>query len=143
MITTELRPFHLNVALEFLSRNPCLPDRSGLSVAGLAGQREGLSQREVLAYIWRTFGQIGHIRHMEDLQNVSNRTLDTTGLTCPIPILKAKKALADLAQGATLEILATDPAAPKDFVAFCKATGNVLVETTEQAGTYRIVIQKA
>lgn len=70
------------------------------------------------------------------------RTLDTSGLTCPIPILKAKKALADMAAGDTLEVLATDPAAPKDFVAFCAATGNELAESTEQNGLYRLLIRR-
>ncbi|HMN37899.1 MAG TPA: sulfurtransferase TusA family protein [Hyphomicrobium sp.] len=74
---------------------------------------------------------------------MADRSLDTTGLTCPIPILKAKKALADMAQGSVLEILATDPAAPKDFMAFCKATGHTLVDSREQDGAYRFLIQRA
>jgi len=57
--------------------------------------------------------------------------------------LKAKKALADMAQGSVLEILATDPAAPKDFMAFCKATGHTLVDSREQDGAYRFLIQRA
>ena len=71
----------------------------------------------------------------------SGHTLDTSGLTCPIPILKAKKALASLPVGSTLEILATDPAAPKDFEAFCRATGHVLVESSERGGLYRFLIR--
>ncbi|MGE0053240.1 MAG: sulfurtransferase TusA family protein [Hyphomicrobium sp.] len=74
---------------------------------------------------------------------MADRTLDTSGLTCPIPILKAKKALADMAQGMVLEILATDPAAPRDFVAFCKATGHTLIGTREQEGTFHVLIQRA
>lgn len=69
--------------------------------------------------------------------------LDTSGLTCPIPILKAKKALAALAPGAVLEVVATDPAAPKDFIAFCKATGNELLSSTQEAGNYRFRIRRA
>lgn len=72
-----------------------------------------------------------------------DKALDTSGLTCPIPILKAKKALADMGAGALLEVLATDPAAPKDFQAFCRATGNELLESTEAGGTYRFVIRRA
>jgi tRNA 2-thiouridine synthesizing protein A len=54
-------------------------------------------------------------------------TLDTSGLTCPLPILKARKALAVMESDAILEVLATDPAAPNDFIAFCKATGHTLL----------------
>lgn len=68
--------------------------------------------------------------------------LDTSGLTCPIPILKAKKALSGLAPGAVLEVLATDPAAPKDFVAFCKATGHELLKSAETAGTWHFLIRR-
>ena len=74
---------------------------------------------------------------------MADRSLDTSGLTCPIPILKAKKALAEMAQGTLLEIVATDPAAPKDFAAFCRATGHTLVESREDAGTYRFLIRHA
>ena len=72
----------------------------------------------------------------------SGHTLDTSGLTCPIPILKAKKALASLPVGSTLEILATDPAAPKDFEAFCRATGHVLLESRTKGATYVFVIRR-
>lgn len=73
----------------------------------------------------------------------SDRTLDTSGLTCPIPILKAKKALAEMPRGATLRVLATDPAAPNDFIAFCKATGHELVESLDVGGIYSIVLRRA
>ena len=73
----------------------------------------------------------------------ADRKLDTSGLTCPIPILKAKKVLSGMTEGATLEVLATDPAAPKDFEAFCRATGHILVASTEAAGTYTFLIQRA
>ncbi|NOT70364.1 MAG: sulfurtransferase TusA family protein [Hyphomicrobium sp.] len=69
-------------------------------------------------------------------------TLDTSGLSCPIPILKAKKALSAMAPGATLQVVATDPAAPKDFVAFCKATGNVLIESVTRGDTFVFLIQR-
>ena len=74
---------------------------------------------------------------------IADRTIDTSGLTCPIPILKAKKALAEMEAGSTLEVVATDPAAPKDFEAFCRATGNVLEQSLEDAGAYRFFIRRA
>ena len=59
---------------------------------------------------------------------MADMVLDAKGLNCPLPILRAKKALKDLATGQTLEILATDPGSVKDFEAFCRTTGNELVE---------------
>jgi TusA-related sulfurtransferase len=54
--------------------------------------------------------------------------IDTRGLSCPLPILKAKKALATLTSGQLLRVLATDPGSTRDFQAFAKQTGNELVE---------------
>lgn len=68
--------------------------------------------------------------------------LDTSGLSCPIPILKAKKALAGMTGGTTLEVLATDPAAPKDFEAFCRATGNVLVDSGSRGQAFWFLIRR-
>jgi tRNA 2-thiouridine synthesizing protein A len=70
-----------------------------------------------------------------------DKTLDTKGLACPLPILKTKKVLSEMAKGAKLEVLATDPGSVPDFKAFCESTGNILVEHSEQAGVYRFVIQ--
>jgi len=70
-------------------------------------------------------------------------TLDTKGLNCPLPILKAKKAISGLAAGDTLQVLATDPGAVKDFQAFCRATGHELLESGEDAGVYTFLIKKA
>ena len=72
-----------------------------------------------------------------------DRILDTTGLSCPIPILKTKKALVEMAAGTTLEVVATDPAAPKDFLAFCSATGNVLLDSGERGETYWFLIRRS
>jgi tRNA 2-thiouridine synthesizing protein A len=58
---------------------------------------------------------------------MADAVLDAKGLSCPLPILRAKKALKDLPTGGTLEIQATDPGSVKDFEAFCRTTGNVLV----------------
>jgi tRNA 2-thiouridine synthesizing protein A len=68
--------------------------------------------------------------------------LDAKGLLCPLPVLKARKALKALAQGDTLEVLATDPGAVKDFVAFCRTTRHELVESTDDSGIFRFVIRK-
>lgn len=68
-------------------------------------------------------------------------TLDVKGLNCPMPILKAKKAIRDVPANGTLEVLATDPGAVEDFKAFSKATGNKLVESTEADGVFRFVIK--
>jgi TusA-related sulfurtransferase len=54
--------------------------------------------------------------------------LDTRGLNCPLPILKAKKALSELTSGQVLRVLATDPGSVRDFQAFAKQTGNELIE---------------
>ena len=60
-----------------------------------------------------------------------DRDLDTRGLNCPLPILRAKKALTDMQSGQVLRIVATDPGAVKDFQAFCKQTGNELLSQAE------------
>ena len=59
---------------------------------------------------------------------MADQVLDAKGLNCPLPILRAKKALKDVPIGGTLQVLATDPGAVKDFEAFCRATGNDLLE---------------
>jgi len=67
---------------------------------------------------------------------LADETLDTRGLVCSIPILKARKALGALVAGQVLEVLASDPAAPKDFVAFCSATGHELADSGERDNTF-------
>ena len=59
---------------------------------------------------------------------MADHTLDAKGLNCPLPILKARKALKEVPAGGTLEILATDPGSVADFEAFCRQTGNEIVE---------------
>ena len=71
-----------------------------------------------------------------------NKELDVTGLNCPLPILRAKKALADMESGQTLKIIATDPGSVKDFAAFCRQTGNPLLSTEESAKNFTFVISK-
>ena len=58
----------------------------------------------------------------------AHKQIDTRGLNCPLPILKAKKALADMASGELLQVLATDPGSVRDFQAFARQTGHELVE---------------
>lgn len=68
-------------------------------------------------------------------------TLDTTGMNCPIPILKAKKAMKDIPYGDMLEVLATDPGSVDDFAAFCKATGYTLVSSQQKDGIFTFLIK--
>ena len=74
---------------------------------------------------------------------MADKTLDAKGLNCPLPILKAKKAIGEVPKGGTLEVLSTDPGSVADFEAFCRSTGNELMESTEEAGVYRFVIKHA
>ncbi len=70
--------------------------------------------------------------------------LDTKGLKCPLPVLKARKALKDVAPGGLLRVLATDPGARKDFAHFCVATGAELVKASEgDDGVLSFLIRKA
>lgn len=73
---------------------------------------------------------------------MADQVLDTKGLNCPLPILKAKKALKSLESGQTLEILSTDPGSVADFAAFCRTTGNELVEQSDAAGVWTYLIRK-
>ena len=70
-----------------------------------------------------------------------DQVLDAKGLNCPLPILKAKKALKDMPSGALLQIIATDPGSVADFEAFCRTTGNELVEKKTEDGVYTFVIK--
>ncbi len=69
--------------------------------------------------------------------------LDAKGLNCPLPILKAKKAMKSVPAGGTLEVLSTDPGSVADFAAFCRTTGNELLESGQDGDTYRFVIKHA
>ena len=68
--------------------------------------------------------------------------LDVKGLKCPLPILRAKKALAALASGEVLTVEATDAGAPDDFAAFCRQTGHVLLVSDEADGVFRMVLRR-
>ena len=73
---------------------------------------------------------------------MADQVLDTKGLNCPLPILKAKKALKDVPVGGTLEILATDPAADADFQAFCRTTGHELLESSQDGDVYIFLLKR-
>lgn len=68
--------------------------------------------------------------------------IDARGLSCPMPLLKARQALMVLGSGATVCVLATDPAAPRDFEDFTEATGHALLESREERGLFVIVVAK-
>ncbi|MBN9509860.1 MAG: sulfurtransferase TusA family protein [Alphaproteobacteria bacterium] len=73
---------------------------------------------------------------------MADQVLDVKGLNCPLPILRARKALNALPGGATLQVLATDPGAVRDFEAFCRTTGNQLVASEAQGGVFSFVIRR-
>jgi len=70
------------------------------------------------------------------------RELDTRGLNCPLPILKAKKTLAEMTAGQTLKVIATDPGSMRDFQAFARQTGNELLEQVAQGNEFTIVLRR-
>jgi len=72
-----------------------------------------------------------------------DQELDASGLNCPLPILRAKKALNALTTGQVLRIVATDPGSVKDFEAFSKQTGNDLLSSGEEAGKFIFMIKKS
>ena len=69
-------------------------------------------------------------------------TLDMKGFACPLPITKAALAMHRIAPGELLEVFATDPGSVPDFDAWCSATGNELVDRSEDEGVFRFVIRK-
>ena len=73
---------------------------------------------------------------------MADQVLDAKGLNCPLPILKAKKALKTMESGTVLEVTSTDPGSVADFAAFCRTTGNELVEQNEDSGVWTYLIRK-
>ena len=71
-----------------------------------------------------------------------DKDLDTRGLNCPLPILRTKKALADLQSGQVLRIVATDPGSVKDFETFSKQTGHPLLSYSEANGEFTFLMKK-
>lgn len=74
---------------------------------------------------------------------MSSVQLDTKGLKCPLPVLRARKAMKPMTAGDVLEVEATDPSSVQDFKAFCETTGDELLESSEADGIYSFRIRKA
>jgi tRNA 2-thiouridine synthesizing protein A len=72
----------------------------------------------------------------------TDKEIDTKGMHCPLPILKAKKALSEMISGQTLKVVATDAGSVRDFQAFAKQTGNELLEQHSGAGEYIHVLRR-
>ena len=72
----------------------------------------------------------------------TDKELDTSGLNCPLPILKAKKALNDMQSGQTLKVITTDPGAWRDFEAFARQTGNTLLQQDKDGARLVFVLQR-
>jgi tRNA 2-thiouridine synthesizing protein A len=73
---------------------------------------------------------------------MSDTLLDARGLKCPLPVLRARKAMQGLVPGAVLHVLATDPGSVRDFQAFCEATGHALEEQSEEGGAFSFRVRK-
>lgn len=71
-----------------------------------------------------------------------DKELDARGLNCPLPILRTKKSLSDMASGQVLRVNSTDPGSVKDMAAFAKQTGNELVSTAETGGEFVFYMRK-
>ncbi len=69
--------------------------------------------------------------------------LDARGLQCPLPVLRANKIMKSLPAGAELEVLASDPAAPQDFVSYARTTGHGLVDSRADDGVFTIILRKS
>ena len=76
------------------------------------------------------------------IQNQIASHVDARGLSCPMPIVRTAQAMKTLTSGAILEVLATDPGSTKDFAAWCRATGNELLEQSADGTVYRFVIRR-
>ena len=72
-----------------------------------------------------------------------DQELDASGLNCPLPILRAKKALSGMQRGEVLKVISTDQGSVKDFEAFCKQTQNPLLSSGEDNGRYTFFLQKS
>ncbi len=70
------------------------------------------------------------------------QSVDARGLSCPMPIVKTAQAVKGLPSGAVIELLATDAGSIKDVAAWCRATGNELIEQTSDGAVYRFVIRR-
>jgi tRNA 2-thiouridine synthesizing protein A len=80
---------------------------------------------------------------MEVAMTAIAERLDARGLNCPLPILRTRKAINQLASGQILEVTATDPGSLKDMAAFCSQTGNRLLSSSEAGNSFVFLIEKA
>ena len=72
-----------------------------------------------------------------------NKTLDASGLSCPLPIVKTKKEIDTMTSGQVLEVISTDPGSKNDMVAWCNRTGNKLLDSMEEGGKFKFYVQKS
>ena len=124
----ELDTRGLNCPLPILRTKKALTDLASGQVLKVVATDPGAVKD------FQTFSrQTGHelVSHAE-----ANKEIDTRGLNCPLPILKAKKALADMASGDVLKVVATDPGSVRDFQAFARQTGNELLEQSSGDGEF-------
>lgn len=82
------------------------------------------------------------MKAFKDTRMHIDKELDTRGLNCPLPILKAKKALAEMTSGQLLRVVSTDSGSTRDFMAFAKQTGNELVEQQAEGGDFIHVLKR-
>ena len=75
-------------------------------------------------------------------EQVVDKELDASGLNCPLPILRTKKALAEMSSGQVLRVLATDPGSARDFQTFCKQTGNDLLSQRDVDGKFEFLVKR-
>lgn len=76
------------------------------------------------------------------MSTIPDKILDATGLKCPLPVLKARRAMKEVAPGGVLEVRATDPGAVDDFAAFCQTTGDSLLDSRHEGETFIFTIRK-
>jgi tRNA 2-thiouridine synthesizing protein A len=74
--------------------------------------------------------------------NTTTQLVDARGLSCPMPIVRTAQAIKSLPSGYVIEVLATDPGSVKDFAAWCRSTGNALIESSSDGAVYRFVIRR-
>ena len=121
---------HLKINIASINKPP-LPEDDLVRVRELFGQLEGIG----LDYP----GGSGPIIKHDHV----TKELDTSGLKCPLPVLKAKKALRGMEAGDTLRVISTDPSSAVDFIDYCDNTGHELLESSQNDGSYTYVIRKS
>ena len=72
-----------------------------------------------------------------------NKSLDASGLSCPLPIVKTKKEIDTMTSGQVLEVISTDPGSKNDMTAWCNRTGNKLLDSSEEGGKFKFYVQKS